>query len=242
MTTFDANRVLELEWFGPYWLGAILLLTAIEGHDAVAWDEHDQTLSVGSDDGESRSLFGYPQKTSVLETLTQAVEALALAEGPAPRTGRFLLVVGERRIEIDVHECVNGPHRAISLRAPGLGAAKEQARAILSEFLKEPPLILSSDGRILGRGKIRPRYRTAAFLENAAIFAWYSVFVAAGSMLAPRTPLLPLVGVLGGLVAAFSAAGLVFARRGDAWKESLLDERRPPVEEFENKNDHSSLE
>src|SRR4051794_4257681 len=167
MKTLDANKLYEMDRLSHFTFCMYVLLAVERGHEVVTWNEQDKAFFSVGDEGEERPLLLIDDeviRSQALETLTRAVETLTSFEGTTTNTGRFLLLIGGRKINVDVEAMATNSPRTITLRMYGAKEARERARAILHELMgereKHGPMILSYDGeRILGHGTMRLKYR-----------------------------------------------------------------------------------
>ena len=202
MNTLNANKIFDVEFINQQTLCLNLLVAVMRGHEVVIWSERAGDFFSIDDDGEESSLLPIDDdaiRPIALESLMRAVETLASVGGDVSNTSRFLLLIGDQRIDVSVEGMATHPPRTIVLRMHGAKEAKEEARAVSLEAMKEvrPPMFLGEDGRILGYGALKFKYRIVEIAKWFFLLCWYAFWIGFACVLFARSPLPQALGVLG---------------------------------------------
>ncbi len=157
------------------------------------------------------------------QTLSEAIEAVALFDPANPRTGRFQLVILDHRQEVQVERSGDPSNPEVTLRLPGAGQAKEKARALMSGWLENRSDIIFSDHGPRGRvyhGQLPLRVRLANWIELVVYFSTLVFVMVICGYLYGQSPLRAELGILGWVLSVL--LGLLIGLHVTRWLHWLI--------------------
>jgi len=219
MKTLNANKLFEMDFLSHYSLCFHLLIAVSQGAEVLRLSEQDKEYGWINEDGERRSFF--PGEDEAFWSCMRDNVTAAIADFTS-QLNDFTLSIGDNRLRVAVEGMASDSPRTIMMRIHGAKQAREQARTLLDEMIndeKRGSMILSYDGRILGHGTLKLKYRIAEVMQWVFIFAWYAGWIGLVCVAYGFSPLAPVVGAIGwlpcvllGILLAMVMAPYVFAR------------------------------
>ena len=243
----DANRIFEITYYDEYYLCLELTIAVQQGCESIIWNALG--LSIARFDAEGNKVPHIFEDCSKqmgfsAETLSEAIDAVALFEEADPRFGRFELVILDHCQEVQVERSGDPSQPVVTLRLPGASRAKEKARALMSDLLEKRSDIIFPDHGPRGRvyhGQLPLRVRLAEWIEHACLLGSLALVIGICCYLYGRSSWRAEIGILGWLLSVLVGLLLgmnlvrgfywLFGPRDPDWLRDAIEEDPDPESE-----------